>query len=142
MLPYASRLYNYFEKFQGKRLIALLVAFFIIFLSLGVAIGQIPILFDNRGGETIIVTEGNQKPVEKVVEMSGKVVYSDASLHPNDNISYKLLDSSGKAVILLSATDDKLKVIEGATVKLQGKLSKTADGKEDVLLVDKVIFGK
>jgi len=111
-------------------------------LSLGVAIGQIPILFDNRGGETIIVTEGNQKPVEKVVEMSGKVVYSDPSLHPNDNISYKLLDSSGKAVILLSATDDKLKVIEGATVKLQGKLSKTADGKEDVLLVDKVIFGK
>jgi len=142
VLPYASRLYNYFEKFQGKRLIALLVAFFIIFLSLGVAIGQIPILFDNRGGETIIVTEGNQKPVEKVVEMSGKVVYSDPSLHPNDNISYKLLDSSGKAVILLSATDDKLKVIEGATVKLQGKLSKTADGKEDVLLVDKVIFGK
>ena len=31
MLPYASRLYNYFEKFQGKRLIALLVAFFMIF---------------------------------------------------------------------------------------------------------------
>ncbi len=70
-------------------------------------------------------------------EYTGIVRYTNPKLYPNDNISY-YLDVGPENDILLKASDEKLTVVEGLNVSVSGKLSKTVDGKKDVLLVEKV----
>jgi len=66
--------------------------------------------------------------------------YINPSFYPNDNLSYVLVDRSGKQVILLRAKDQKLSIAEGLYVKVKGVVMKTKDGKNDVLNVSEVII--
>ena len=140
MSPVLKDTYNYFENFTGKRLLVLVVSLFVSFLVVGLLLGQLQAIIKGKKGNTSVVVPENKGTTAGVVEKSGRVVYSDPALHPDDKISYKLIDASGKDIILLKASDDKLKVIEGGFVKVRGKLKKTLDGKFDVLIVEQVVF--
>jgi len=139
MHPVLKNTYNYFENIKGKKLVILLLSLLVVFLTLGILLGQLPTLLNGKTNTDTKTSETTTTNSQALVERAGKVVYSDPSLFPKDEISYKLIDSDGKLVILLKAGDDKLKVIEGATVRLKGKLQKTTDGSE-VLVVEQVIF--
>ncbi len=124
---------------KGKKLFLLSLGFFLVFIVIGILIGQFSNLIpDNKNGsEAVPEVKVTETPL---VEKVGKVVYVDPSLYPNDNISYKLINEKGDDIILLSASDDKLKVVEGATVKLKGRLEKTKDGSRDVFFVEQIVF--
>src|SRR3989344_3776901 len=138
MHPVLKNTYNYFENIKGKKLVILLLSLLVVFLTLGILLCQLPTLLNGKTNTDTKTSETTTTNSQALVERAGKVVYSDPSLFPKDEISYKLIDSDGKLVILLKAGDDKLKVIEGATVRLKGKLQKTTDGSE-VLVVEQVI---
>lgn len=82
------------------------------------------------------VTTGQQRAAKKSYQ--GKVAFIDPSFYPEDKISFKLVDASGDKKILLKADDDKLVVVEGLDVELTGSITKTADRREDVLIVEEI----
>ena len=138
MIPVLKSSYDYFETFKGKRLVIVLVASFALFLLIGIMLGQFG---DSTPKDQNIIPENTAAKLQtNQVEKVGKVVYVDPANYPNDTISYKLIDAKGKDIILLSASDDKLKFIEGVNAKLRGKIVKTKDGKNEVLFVEKIIF--
>lgn len=132
--------YDYFEGFKGKNLIILLVSVVVFSLLGGLLLGQTPFFSDKS---SIIPKKSEDNNIISVFsEKYGRVVYTNPSEFPNDNISYKLVDEDGKDIIFLTASDDKLKVIENTTVKLKGRVVKTSDGLRDVLKVEEVVFNK
>lgn len=70
----------------------------------------------------------------------GVITYISSSLYPEDKIGYSLTDASGKQIILLKAQDEMLLVSEGLNARIYGKVSSTKDGKNKVLLVDRVVI--
>lgn len=139
MQPVLKNTYDYFETIKGRRLLFVVLFSFLAFLLVGVLLGQLPAMLEQNTAVTVpekfIKTNDSS-----LVERSGKVVYVDPSLYPGEGISYKLIDTAGKDIILLKASDDKLKIIEGASVKLRGRIVKTANGKSEVLFVDQIVF--
>lgn len=116
---------------------------FVVFLLLGVIIGQFPLLaeFLSANQDNSQIEEQTPAPtIETQTQKKGKVVYVNPSLRPSENVSYKLLDSEGKDIIFLEAGDDKLKFVEGATVTLKGKIQKLQNTKYDVLFVEQVVY--
>lgn len=138
--PAIRKIHDYFENFHGTKLVFLFVSIFAASLVIGLLIGQIPALFDRKPVEPVYVPRGQGKKVDDVIEKSGKVVYLDPSKYPNDNISYKLVDREGKDVVLLTASDDKLKLVEGAFVTLRGKTQVLSDGKTQAFFVQQIIY--
>lgn len=132
--------HDYFEGFKGKNLIILLVS--VVFFSLigGLFLGQTPLFLDENSVNKKKSEDTNI--ISVFAEKYGRVVYTNPLEFPNDNISYKLVDENGKDIILLMASDDKLKVIENSTVRLKGRVAKTSDGTKDVLKVEEVVFNK
>ena len=140
MMSVLKNSYDYFEGFKGKNLIILLVSVVVFSLLGGLLLGQTP-FFSNES--SIIPKKSEDNNIISVFsEKYGRVVYTNPSEFPNDNISYKLVDENGKDIIFLMASDDKLKVIENTTVKLKGRVTKTSDGLRDVLKVEEVVFNK
>ncbi|MEK7595113.1 MAG: hypothetical protein AAB443_00775 [Patescibacteria group bacterium] len=139
MLPAVKKLYDYFEGFRGKKLVVLVACVFTLFALLGLILGQLPNFLKNTKGAKKEDSSENvtlQDPAQKL----GKVVYVNPDTYPDENISYKLVDAQGKDIILLKADDDKLKFVEGATVKLKGKVERTNDGKKEVFFVEQVVY--
>ena len=134
-----SNLYSKAEELKGKKLIFVIAAFFLLFLLIGLIIGVISNSKLNKNelnsNPTSVDTASGQK-----VYYEGKVAYVNPQLYPGENISYSLIDSSGKEIFLLKSKDARLSVVEGLFVKISGKMSKLKDGKTSVLIVDEVII--
>jgi hypothetical protein len=127
-----------FEQMSGKKILVLFTLIFIICLPLGIAIGNI---INSRLKENeMLLNQVSSQPKEVSTYYDGKIEYVNPGFYPNDNISYTLVDGSGKQLILLRAKDQKLVIAEGLFVKVKGAISKTKDGKSDVLNVSEVII--
>lgn len=132
-----KNLHSSAEELQGKRLLSVLGAVFIVFLIIGISINYFTqeVLNNNE------LKNKNSTQEKKIVEDAmeeGTVVYIDPRFYPNDNISYYLADNTGQEIILLKAKDQKLEVAEGLYVKVYGKRAKTIDGNKEVLIVERV----
>ena len=126
------------ESIKGKKLVLYLIPLFILFVFVGIAVGNlIPGLL--KKDENTLDLDQIEKTQKKSNQYQGKVVFVDPNFYPNDDISFYLENSSGETIILLKTNDEKLTVVEGLNVTVFGDLEKTADGKEDVLMVEKVI---
>jgi len=126
------------EGIEGKKLMLYLIPLFAIFIFVGIAVGNLmPRILKND--EEVINPNQVEKTNKESQEYNGKVVFVDPNFYPNDDISFYLENSDGEEIILLKTDDEKLTVVEGLNVIVFGKVEKTADGKEDVLNVEKVV---
>ena len=135
--------YDKAENIKGKRLLYTLVAIFVIFILIGVLVGYFisPRL---SGDEKNGTGQGNSEEVVKSdkVEVVGRIVYVNPERYPEEKVSYSIADGDGKDIYLLkskSVGDERLKMSEGLTVTIVGKLDKLSDGKTPVLIVEEVI---
>ncbi len=135
------QIYDKIEGLKGKKLVMYLVPIFILFVFVGFAIGNlIPGLL--KKDEEIDWQEIEQIPQKTSTSFRGKVVFIDPNFYPQDDISFYLESTAGETIILLSASDEKLTVVEGLTVLVFGDVEKTKTGNEDVLIVEKVVVKK
>jgi hypothetical protein len=126
------------ESINSKKLVLYLIPLFILFIFVGIAVGNlIPRLL--KKDENTIDPNQIEKTEKESKEYEGKVVFVDPNFYPNDKISFYLEDSNGEEIILLKTDDQKLTVVEGLSVTVFGEVEKTADGKEEVLMVEKVV---
>src|SRR3990167_8629309 len=128
------------EVLKGKELIGILAVIFAIFVVMGLLAGYV---INRLGGEApdnspnrVVVSA---EPVSEAI-YSGKVVFVDAHIFQNDEVSFKLVDEKSKDIILLKTSDQKLEVVEGQRVEARGALVKTKDGKRDILVVSKGVL--
>jgi hypothetical protein len=141
MLDLLKSLYLKVEELKGKKLIMVLIIVFVSFILIGILVGY----FMTKGlkEDEKITTNSNPtivSPKNAKLYFEGKVVYVNPQLHPQDNISYVLTDSSGKEIFLLKANDQKLALAENLNVKVAGRMGKLNDGQTDVLIVEEVII--
>lgn len=127
------------SNYTGRRLVYMLIGIFVFFVVVGFGVR---VLWDSLNS-TNNATNTSINQAENEIYYTGKVAYVNPQLYPNDDISYVLVDSSNKTIILLKGTssaDAKLNVAEGLWGRLYGTVTKTADGKKDVLIVDRIIL--
>ena len=125
------------EGFKGKRLTRLLAIIFVLFLVFGLSVGAIVGKFADKE-VALDVEESSEDKSEASFE--GVVTYLEPFLYESEGITYELTDSSGDPIILLKAKDQKLAVSEGHFVTVYGKIRKTAETKENFLLVDRIVI--
>lgn len=146
MLNLLTNLHNKAEELRGHRLIFFLLGTFLIFSLVGFVIGGIinrnSIKNSNYDLSNLTLNIDNEIGTPEKVSFEGKITFVDPNLYPNDDISYTLVDSSGKEIVLLKAIDQKLVVSEGHFATVYGDISKTKDGKKDVLIVDKIVINQ
>jgi len=130
--------HNKFEKLSGKKILILFVVIFVVCVPLGIVIGNS--IKPRLNEDEMLTTLKTPQVKEKPIYYDGKIEYVNPGFYPNDNISFALVDGSGKLIILLRSKDQKLTIAEGLLVKVKGAMSKTKDGKEDVLNVTEVII--
>lgn len=131
-------LYYKIENLHGKRLILFIVPVFLCCILLGLLVGNfIPPILNKDETPQVEVVE--QEEINKSTQYEGKVVYVDPRTYPLDNISYYLEDAQGNKIVFLKANDEKLTVVEGLYVVVFGKLEKTKDGENDVLMAERVV---
>jgi hypothetical protein len=123
---------------SGKKILIMFVAIFVVCLPLGMAIGNI--IKPKLNEDEILITPKSVQPKVNTVYYEGKIEYLNPGFYPDDNISFSLVNSDGKQVILLRSKDQKLNIAEGLFVKVVGTVTKTKDGKSDVLNVSEVII--
>lgn len=138
MFSLLKNFYSQVEQTKGSKLLYLLLAIFILFLVTGVGLGYITNSILNKSEATEVVNTADTTAAP--VYMEGTVSYVNSGLYPEDNISFSLVDGSGKEIILLKSKDQKLVVTEGHKVKVKGKVLKTKNGQSDYLLVEEVII--
>jgi len=141
MLDLLKSLYLKVEELKGKKLIIVLIIAFVSFILLGILVGYFMtkgLKEDEKASDTYTPTLVSPKNDKSYFE--GKVVYVNPQLHPLDNVSYALTDSSGKELFLLKSNDQKLALAENLNVKVAGRMGKLKDGETDVLLVEEVII--
>jgi hypothetical protein len=134
-----KNLYTKINGLKGSRLYLVIALSFLTFLIIGLTFGYLRKTASNSKKLASDNLDSQQQLVG-AVEYTGKVAHVNALFYPNEKISYVLTDNSGKNIILLRAEDERLFIVEGLTVKLTGSVVKTADGKNQVLQVDKVII--
>jgi hypothetical protein len=131
--------YDKVEGLKGKKLVFTLAILFVLFVFVGIAIGNFisPLLRKNEIAENIENTY--DIPKKESLQYKGRVTYVDPQFYPQDGISYYLADETGTEIILLKTDDEKLTVVEGLEVIVFGELQKTKEKGEDVLMVEKVV---
>ena len=127
-----------FEQLSGKKILVLFIVIFAVCVPLGILIGNSikPRLNEDEMQATLKNAQVKAKPVY----YDGKIEYVNPGYYPNDNISFALVDGSGKQIILLKSKDQTLTIAENNFVKVRGTITKTKDGKSDVLNVVEVIW--
>jgi hypothetical protein len=129
---------NKADEYHGIRFAKMLVILFVIFLVLGLSIGLVVGRFSPSSQEG---EETNPKQAElNQSSFEGVVTFVEPLLYPGENISFALINTRGKEVILLKAKDKKLEVSEGHYVTAYGEKYKTKDGKDEYLLVDTIVI--
>ena len=130
-------IHNKSEQMPGRKVLLSFIAIFIVFLFIGILIGNIVSKSRLTEDEILeIAAENGSQVAQSVYE--GKVEYVNPSFYPKQGISYALMDGSGNQILLLRSEDQKLNIVEGLFVKVTGVLSKTTDGKSHVLNVAEV----
>ncbi len=139
MLSLLKDVYNQTKNIKGRKLLYIFIVVFISFLIIGITIGYITNrkLTKNELEETNNTYMNNSKTPKL---FDGKVVYIGDLDYPEEDIVYVLNDISGKRVILLKSEDKKLVIAEGLYVTVKGKVQKTKNTNEDVLVVEEVII--
>ena len=133
-----KEIYDKIESVKGKKLALYLIPLFVLFLLVGIAVGNLmPKML--KKDEALVTTPVNESIEKESTQYRGKVVYLDPHFYPNDKITFYLEGDNGKQVILLKTNDQKLDVVEGLSVIVFGEIEKTADGEEDVLDVEKIV---
>jgi len=142
MLNLLKDTYNRMESIKGKRLLYTLIAVFISFTIIGISVGYLMSLRlnQNENGDSLEYLSKSTSGEIEMIEAEGRIIYVNPEMYPLDNISYSLVDGSGKEIYLLKAKDQKLKIAEGLTAKIKGTLEKSADGQKDVFMVEEVII--
>lgn len=142
MLNLLQQIYLKLEKVRGRDLVILLLIVFINFLLIGLGVGYISnkLLTKNELTSNSMNIEKKSQKSGSETSYEGRVRYVDPRFYPQDNISYMLIDLSGKEIILLKSVDQKLVIAEGHSATVYGKLTKTLDKKKDVLLVSRVVI--
>jgi hypothetical protein len=138
MFNLLKKLYINAEGLNRQQLIRLIAFIVLVFIPVGFFVGYV-ISGSLINSETDNLTP---KPLPTVEEkyFEGKITYIDPHYYPDDKVTYELVDQSGKEVILLSSTDQKLVVSEGHFAKVYGVVRKTLDGKKDVLYVSQIVI--
>ena len=136
MIVLLKNLYQKAEQLKGRKLYITCALIFVVFITIGLLVGYFtkPKLKVDENQNP----DGNVQPAKKYYQ--GKVTYVNPGFYPDDKISYSLVDSSGKDIILLKSKDQKLTIAEGLVVKVSGTVSKTKDGKTNVLNVEELII--
>ncbi len=131
-------LYFKIENLRGKNLVIFIIPLLLSGVLLGIIMGNFmpQLLKSDEEYSNVIISD---IPPKERSQFEGRVVYVDPRMYPMDKISYVLEDSSGKEIILLSAKDQKLTVVEGLNVVVFGDVEKSKDGKNDVLQVERVL---
>ncbi len=133
-----TKLYEYAENLKGKNLYIALLVILVVFTVIGLVIGNV--IGKNLNENEIEPTgKETQIPITENEQFEGKVVFVDPRLYPQDDISFYLANPEGKEIIMLKANDEKLTVVEGLDVVVLGKVTKSADGKKQILTVEKVV---
>ncbi len=138
MLSLLKNIHNKSEQMSGKKILIMFVVIFVVCLPLGMAIGNL--IKPKLNEDEIQVIQGGTKLNVKLVSYEGKIEYLNPGFYPDDNVSFSLVDGSGKQIILLRSKDQKLNIAEGLFVKVNGAVTKTKDGKDNVLNVSEVII--
>lgn len=125
------------EQMSGRKVLISFVLVFVVFLSVGLLIGTIISKAGLKESE-ILENTLDYPSKEARVEYEGKVDYVNPAFYPKENISYALVDASGKQIILLKSKDQKLGIVEGLYVKVTGVMSTTSNGEKEVLNVQEV----
>lgn len=130
-------LYDNAETLKGRRLALVLAAIFIVFTVIGISIGYL--------NNSVLKKDENTTdqlppvPVDTTISYTGRITYTNPEFYPGEKISFSLVDSSGKEIILLKSKDDKLSIAEGLNVQVVGTEGKTKAG-QPYLLVKEVVI--
>ena len=111
------------EALKGKRLFYTISIIFLVFILTGVLIGYFMTPKLSRD-EMLNLTEETTSPSDPKKYYEGRISYVNPQLYPLDDISYALLDSSGKEIFLIKSIDEKLAIAEGLFVKVSGRMGK------------------
>jgi len=138
MLDLLKNIYNRIENIKGRKLVFTVIAIFVTFMLIGILIGY----FNDSSlkGDELNPTESGNTEEVKEVSYEGTITFLGEGFYPEDKISYVLTDTKGEEIILLRATDDKLAIVENLNVQVIGKVSKTKDGRSEVLVVREVVL--
>lgn len=90
---------------------------------------------NEKEGETNLTTVEDENTYKGIIKYYGPNQYN------KESITHVLVDQNNKEIILLTAKDDKLLVVEGQSVQVQGDKVYTKDKLKQVLIVKKVIVG-
>lgn len=132
-------LYIKVESLKGKKLVYTISILFLVFILVGILIGYFmtPKLSED---EIAGLPEEITSPSDPKKYYEGRITYVNPQLYPLDDVSYSLLDSSGKEILLLKSTDQKLSIAEGLFVRVSGRMGKLSDNKTKVLIVEEVLI--
>ncbi len=137
-----KNVYDRAEGLRGKNLLVTLLLLFLIFLSLGILIGNIT--NKKLTKDELNVSKESEKSIQQPTTSKntyeGYITYLGKDFYPGSNIIFSLTDSSGKDIILLQANDSKLQVAEGLKVKVSGTVSKNSVAGKEVLMVEEVML--
>jgi hypothetical protein len=136
MFTLLKSLYQNAEEIKGKKLVYLLVAIFVFFALFGITVGYITDRFLTLN-DTGNSQEGTVEDPGRELSYEGKIRYIDPQLYPGEEISFTLVDKTGKEIILLKSNDKILVVSENQYATVYGSSTRTSGGKE-VLLVERV----
>ena len=126
------------ENLRGRKLVIFLLLLFILFILVGIYVGNIiPLRLKNN--ETDLETVVSEVSEVEMQQYAGKVVYRDPKFFPMDDVSFLLEDDKGKEIVLLYSKDEKLTVVEGLNVIVFGALKRSNDNMHDILIVDRVV---
>lgn len=140
MLDLLKQFANKIEAIKGRKLLMLLIVLFVVFTIIGISIGYFTSGGLNKDEITQSNDTGNEVTQIEKTYLEGKIVYVNPEFYPEDSVSYKLVDSAGKEIVLLKAKDQKLSIAENLNVKVAGKVGKLKDGKTDVMVVEEIII--
>ncbi|OGC48102.1 hypothetical protein A3A69_00885 [candidate division WWE3 bacterium RIFCSPLOWO2_01_FULL_37_15] len=135
-----SRINEKTDKTTPSNLLKLGVLIFIIFVPIGLLLGNLISLSLNIPETNNVTPVNNNIDTSKETYYEGTVTYVNPNMYPNDEITYVLKDDDGNDVILLKSYDQKLAVAEGHKAKVYGSVMKSSNESNTILVVNKVVI--
>ena len=135
-----SRINEKTDKTTPSNLLKLGVLIFIIFVPIGLLLGNLISLSLNIPETNNVTPVNNNIDTTKETFYEGTITYINPNMYPNDEITYVLKDDEGNDVILLKSYDQKLAVAEGHKAKVYGSVIKSSNESNTILVVSKVVI--
>ena len=135
-----SRINEKTDKTTPSNLLKLGVLIFIIFVPIGLLLGNLISLSLNIPETNNVTPVNNNIDTTKETFYEGTITYVNPNMYPNDEITYVLKDEEGNDVILLKSYDQKLAVAEGHKAKVYGSVIKSSNESNTILVVNKVVI--